>query len=345
MSTIVRCLAEFVDKPVDMPADRTDDPLPHRPRTDDGDRCPRGAQGKPGHEPRRQRETVGVTPAGASRSPAGRRRGRGGAGDSSWRAPGLPDRAPLPADPSRCPSLPPDAEAALADGLVSMGLGGLPSTDATALADHLRLLLAWTTAVNLTAIRDPRAAVMAHVIDALAAVPLLRRHGIRALLDLGSGGGYPGLPLVIALPAERALLVDSIGKKARFLATAVTGLGLTDRVDVAAERAEALAADPRHRARWPAVTARAVAALPELVELAFPLLEPGGLLVAWKASESGEEQARAIPALAALGGGTLDVVETAPPVPAGHVLVVCRKTGRTPVGWPRPPVERRRHPW
>jgi 16S rRNA (guanine527-N7)-methyltransferase len=268
-----------------------------------------------------------------------------GAGHANWRAPDLHDRAPLPADPSRCPPLPPDAQAALADGLAAMGLGDLPSPAVTALADHLRLLLAWTGAVNLTAIRDPRAAVAAHVLDALAALPLLREYGVRALLDLGSGGGYPGLPLAIALPTERALLVDSIGKKARFLATAVTGLGLADRVEVAAERAETLAADPRHRGRWPAVTARAVAALPELVELAFPLLAPGGLLVAWKRSEIGEERLRAMPALAALGGGTLDVLQVAPPVPAGHVLVVCRKTGRTPASWPRPSVERARHPW
>ena len=226
-----------------------------------------------------------------------------------------------------------------------MGLGNLPALAVTALADHLRLLLAWTAAVNLTAIRDPRAAVAAHVLDALAALPLLRENGVRALLDLGSGGGYPGLPLVIALPAERALLVDSIGKKARFLATAVTGLDLADRVEVAAVRAETLAADPRHRGRWLAVTARAVAALPELVELAFPLLAPGGLLVAWKRSVIGEEIVRTTPALAALGGGTLDVLQVAPPVPAGHVLVVCRKTGPTPAGWPRPPAERARHPW
>ena len=155
----------------------------------------------------------------------------------------------------------------------------------------------------------------------------------------------PGLPLAIALPAERALLVDSIGKKARFLATAVAGLDLADRVQVAAVRAETLAADSRHRGRWPAVTARAVAALPELVELAFPLLATGGLLVAWKRSEIGEERNRAVPALAALGGGTLDVLPTGAAGSSGHVLVVCRKTGRTPAGWPRTPAERVRHPW
>ena len=265
--------------------------------------------------------------------------------ESSWRAPRLHDRAPLPADPSSCPALPPDARAALEGGLAAFGLQDLPPSAVTALGDHLRLLLAWNASVNLTAIRDPREAVTAHVLDALSALPLLRARGIRALLDLGSGGGYPGLPLAIALPAERALLVDSIGKKARFLATAVGGLGLGERVAVAAERAETLAADPRQRGRWPAVTARAVAALGDLIELAFPLLAPGGVLVAWKRSELGQERDRALPALAALGGGTILVVEAAPPAPAGHVLVVCRKEGRTTSAWPRSPAERARHPW
>lgn len=226
-----------------------------------------------------------------------------------------------------------------------MGLGDLPPAAVTALVDHLRLLLAWNAAVNLTAIRDPRAAVTGHVLDALSAVAPLRDVGVRAFLDLGSGGGFPGLPLAIALPAEHALLVDSIGKKARFLATVVAGLGLAGRVDIAAERAETLAADPRHRGRWPAVTARAVASLADLIELAFPLLAPGGLLVAWKRSGMGAEPDRAMPALAALGGGRLEAIAAVPPAPAGHVLVVCRKTGRTGPAWPRPPAERRRHPW
>lgn len=235
--------------------------------------------------------------------------------------------------------------AAITGGLAAMHLGDLPTPVVAALVDHLRLLLAWAPAVNLTAIRDARVAVAAHVFDALAALPLLRRNHVRGLLDLGSGGGYPGLPLAIALPAERALLVDSIGKKARFLATVVAGLGLDGHIEVAPVRAESLAADPRHRGRWPAVTARAVAALPELVELAFPLLETGGLLVAWKGSEIGDERMRATAALAALGGGTLEVVQVAPPAPAGHVLVVCRKTGRTDAVWPRPAAERARRPW
>jgi 16S rRNA (guanine527-N7)-methyltransferase len=259
----------------------------------------------------------------------------------------LRDRAPLPADPSLCPPLPAAAIARLEAGLAALGLEDLPVAARDGILGHLRLLLAWTTAVNLTAIREPAAAVTGHVLDSLEAVPLLRVAGVRRFLDLGSGGGYPGLPVALALPAERALLVDSIAKKAAFLEVAAAAAGVADRVEVAASRAEALEADRRHRERWPAVTVRAVAPLAELVELAFPLLVPGGLLVAWKRGDLGDERSRALPAVATLGGGTLEVVPHPPPLVglAGHVLVVIRKAGRTPGGWPRPPAERKRHGW
>ncbi len=257
------------------------------------------------------------------------------------------DRAPLPADPSLCPALPAAAVEAFDAGCAILGLGDLPAATRDAILGHLRLLLAWTAAVNLTAIRDPEAAVAGHLLDSLAAVPLLRSAGVRRFVDLGSGGGYPGLPLALALPAERALLVDSIAKKARFLEVAAEAAGVAGRVAVGALRAEALAADGRHRERWPAVTVRAVAALPELVELAFPLLAPGGILVAWKRTGGGAERDRAVLAIAALGGGSLAIT----PLPSGlaglegHVLVTIRKTGRTGSGWPRPPADRRRRPW
>ena len=255
------------------------------------------------------------------------------------------DHAPLPAGVDGLPPLPAAAGAVLDAGLNDLGLGDLGPAARTALADHLRLLLAWTTSVNLTSIRDPVAAVRSHTLDALAAVPLLRAANADAFVDLGSGGGLPGIPLAVALPARRALLVDSIVKKARFLVTAVAALGLADRVAVAAERVETLAADPRHRERWPAVTARAVASLPELVELAFPLLVPGGLLLAWKSGELADERARALPAVAALGGGAIEVVNAGLAHAPDHVLLAVRKAGPTGGRWPRSAAERRRRPW
>jgi 16S rRNA (guanine527-N7)-methyltransferase len=259
----------------------------------------------------------------------------------------LGDRPPLPADPSLCPPLSPTAVTRFDTGCATLGLADLLPAAREAILGHLRLLLAWTAAVNLTAIRDPEAAVNGHLLDSLAAVPLLREAGVTRFLDLGSGGGYPGLPLAIALPAEAALLVDSIAKKAAFLRVAAAAAGVADRVAVAAVRAEALAADGRHRERWRAVTVRAVAPLPELVELAFPLLVMGGLLLAWKRAGLDEERSRALAAVAALGGGSVEIC----PLPASlpgledHVLVAVRKEGPTASGWPRNPAERKRRPW
>jgi len=259
----------------------------------------------------------------------------------------LGDRAPLPADPSLCPELPDAALARFDAGCAALGLGALAAGTREAILGHLRLLLAWTASVNLTAIRDPEAAVVGHLLDSLAAIPLLRTQGVSRFVDLGSGGGYPGLPLALALPAERVLLVDSIAKKAAFLEAAVGAAGVADRVTVAAVRAEDLATDRFHRERWPAVTVRAVASLPELVELAFPLLVPGGTLLAWKRVGADDERARALRAVAALGGGRVEVVSL-PATIAGledHLLVAIRKIGPTGREWPRPPAERKRHPW
>jgi 16S rRNA (guanine527-N7)-methyltransferase len=221
----------------------------------------------------------------------------------------------------------------------------LPVAARTAIDDHVRLLLAWTAAINLTSIREPSAIARAHVLDSLTAVAWLRDHRVTRFLDLGSGGGYPGLPLAAALPAERVLLVEPTAKKARFLGTVVEATAVGAVVEVVAARAEALAADPAHRGRWPAVTARAVASLAELVELSFPLLAPGGVLVAWKRGDLVAEVAVARRSIEALGGGSMASVPADVSGLEGHRLVVITSRGRVPAGFPRDPAVRKRRPW
>jgi len=182
-------------------------------------------------------------------------------------------------------------------------------------------------------------------VDSLSGVAVLRERGVDRFVDLGSGAGYPGLPIAVTLPAARALLLEPIAKKARFLTTVVAATGLEGTVEAAAIRAEALAADARHRGRWPAVIARAVAGLAELVELALPLLAPAGILVAWKRGDLEPELAAAGRALAALGGGTLVVRPIDVPGLADHRLVVVTARGGVPVAYPRDPGARRRRPW
>ena len=253
-------------------------------------------------------------------------------------------REPLPTDVSGTPALPQAYDAALDGGLTELRLR-LTRDARTAIDGHARLLLAWTGAINLTAIRDPAAVALAHIVDSLAAVEPLRERAIDRYVDLGSGGGYPGIPLAVALPAARALLIDPVGKKARFLSTVIEAVGLGATVEAAAVRAEALAGDVRHRSRWPAVTARAVGSLAELVELAFPLLEPGGVLVAWKGGDIDEELAAAGAAATALGGASFEIRTVDVTGLDGHRLVLATAHGRAPDTYPRDPAVRRRRPW
>ncbi len=272
-----------------------------------------------------------------------------GSGTSTTRRSTIPsvagrERVPLPTRVDDLPPLPPGYAATLETGLAALRLS-LPSPARSAIDDHVRLLLAWTTAINLTAIRDPEAVAREHVLDSLSALTLLRDRGVDAFLDLGSGGGFPGIPLALALPARRALLVDSVAKKVRFLATVTAALGIDERVAVAVIRSEALATDPRHRVAWPAVVVRAVAPLAELAELAFPLLGPSGLLVAWKRLPLDEELAQASRAFAAVGGGLPEIVPSNVPGLEDHALVAVPRVRPTPAGYPRPPAERARRPW
>jgi 16S rRNA (guanine527-N7)-methyltransferase len=236
-------------------------------------------------------------------------------------------RESLPTRVDGLPPLPPEYHAALAAGLAALSLS-LSAAARAAIDDHIRLLLAWNQAINLTAITDPARVGVLHVVDSLTALPVVGvRRGSARLLDLGSGGGYPGIPLAAAAPDSEVTLVESIGKKARFLEAAVEVAGLGARVTVAGVRAETLAAPIRRGDLEPfdAVTARAVGSLPELVALAFPLLVGGGRLVAWKRGDMTAEIKAATHAALPLGGARITIRSTAVPGLEGHVLVVIEK--------------------
>ena len=258
-------------------------------------------------------------------------------------------REPLPTRVQDTPPLPTEYHDALDGGLAGLGLELTP--DARAVIDgHARLLLAWTTAINLTAIRDPASVAIGHVVDSLSGLAAIKVRRPRRLLDLGSGGGYPGIPLATALastasPPEVTLL-EPIRKKARFLTTVVEATGLADRVAIDARRAEELAREPS-AGRWDVVTARAVASTADLIELAFPSLAPGGALVAWKRGHLEAEVAAARRAVEALGGGEIEILDVELDGLDDHQLIVAARPpgGRVPDGYPRDPARRTRAPW
>lgn len=269
-----------------------------------------------------------------------------------------PQREPLPRTVAGLQALPAELERVLDDGLSAIPLD-LPAAAREAIADHVRLLIAWNAHINLSGLRGPVDIARGHVLDALVAVPELRRLGrVDALIDLGSGGGFPGLPLVAALPVRRAAVVDSIAKKAAFLDAAAgvvadalaRGAGREPPdLGALAERAEDLADEPEHREQWDLVTARAVGTVAECAEIGLPLARRGGHVAIWKrggdSAELRDEVARAARVVQAVGGAAARVVplEAAERVGLpGNCLVVIRKVRRTPDRYPRPPGERRR---
>jgi 16S rRNA (guanine527-N7)-methyltransferase len=172
-----------------------------------------------------------------------------------------------------------DLDAPLRAGLATLAL---PGELAPPLLAYLDLLARWNRTYNLTAVRDPREMVTRHLLDSLAMQPCLA--GIATLADLGTGPGLPGIPLAIATPALRVTLVESNGKKARFLREAVRTLGLAN-AEVAESRIEAL----DRPGAFDAITARALATLPQILEFGGHLLAPGGKLLAMKGARPDEE--------------------------------------------------------
>jgi 16S rRNA (guanine527-N7)-methyltransferase len=185
----------------------------------------------------------------------------------------------------------------LDDGLAALGLD---RALATPLLDYLALLLRWNRTYNLTAIRDPEEMVTRHLLDSLAMHPYVQPG---TLADLGTGPGLPGIPLAIVRPDLRVTLVESNGKKARFLREAVRQLKLGDRAQVAESRAEAVD-EPGAYAQ---ITARALDTLAGILEVGGHLLAPQGRLLAMKGVHPAAEIAALPPGWAALAVHPLTV--------------------------------------
>ncbi len=235
-----------------------------------------------------------------------------------------------------------------------LALERLLETDAPTLGDRLppgfadgaerfvALLLDANRQLNLTRVVEPEAVGRLHLLDAISALPLLDELQPSSALDLGSGGGVPGLVLALARPDVEWTLVDSVRKKADALRAFVEALALAN-VSVAAERAEILG-HGAVRESVDVVTARACAALPVLAEYALPLVRVGGSLLAWKGPIGADELAAGAAASELLGGGAPVVHPSGVPSLGDHSFVVVPKVAITPHRFPRRPGEPSRHP-
>lgn len=197
-----------------------------------------------------------------------------------------------------------------------------------------------TSAHNLISARDRHQVEARHVAEALALGRLLDDHGLLAdkarVLDLGAGGGLPGIPIRIAWPRFALTLLESVGKKCRFLEALVRDFKLGE-VSVLEGRAETWGRDPVYREQYDLVLARAVAPLPVLIEYALPFLRVGSRLAAVKGSAAPEEIDASQAALGELDGRLESALEFQAPRGNPQTVFVIEKFGPTPQRFPRRP--------
>jgi 16S rRNA (guanine527-N7)-methyltransferase len=202
----------------------------------------------------------------------------------------------------------------------------------SAFETYSRDLIIANERVNLTAIRDPGAIALKHFLDSLSVAPLLR--GAQSLIDIGSGAGFPGIALKIALPHLRVTLIEATGKKVVFLNSIISALRL-DNIVAIQSRAEDLGHDPKHRERYGVAVARAVAELATLAEYALPFVQLGGIFIAQKGKDVDDEVHRAELAMVTLGGRLREIVPVELPGLERRHLIVIEKISKTSSDYPR----------
>lgn len=187
---------------------------------------------------------------------------------------------------------------------------------------------------NLTSVRDPDEAWIKHIVDSLQGLATGLFEGTLRVVDVGSGAGFPGLPLAIARPHLKLSFIEATRKKSDFIA--VTAAKLSVAAKVFNERAEIVGQDKVRREAFHVATARAVGSLPEVCELVLPLVKVGGHAVLWRGSRAPEELKAARGALRQLGGtaGPVTPYQLPRHEPTYHIVVI-HKTAATPPRFPR----------
>lgn len=226
----------------------------------------------------------------------------------------------------------------LREGLASLGVSseGVPS-----LLRFGELLLEKNKVMNLTAITEPQDVATLHFLDCAALLTLADLRG-KTVVDVGTGAGFPGMPLKILEPSIQMTLLDSLGKRITFLQEVCDALDLRD-VACVHGRAEEFAA--QHRAEFDIAVSRAVANLSVLCELCLPLVKAGGRFLAMKSVESAEELQHAKRGIEMLGGqieGSADY--QIPGTDVTHRVILIKKVAETPKKYPRPFAKIKKNP-
>lgn len=198
---------------------------------------------------------------------------------------------------------------------------------------YLELLLSWNEKINLTAITDPEEVAEKHFLDSLTLLAHCKIKPAAKVLDVGTGAGFPGIPLKIMRPDIRLTLLDGQNKRLTFLREVCSALSLeAERIH---KRAEEAGLDPKMRESFDIVTARAVAPLNILCEYCLPLTKMKGIFLAMKGPGAQEELAQAEYALDVLGGTDREIISLSLPTAGERCIVAVQKKAFTPKGYPR----------
>lgn len=201
------------------------------------------------------------------------------------------------------------------------------------LEDFTARMLETNKVMNLTRITDPKEIAEKHLLDC-ASLLQAADFSKKSVVDVGCGAGFPGMPLHILCPSCKLTLLDSLGKRIRFLQGCIDAMNLSN-IEAVHARAEEFAA--KHREQYDFAVSRAVAQLNVLAELSLPLVKQGGAFIAMKSKDTDEELERAKKAIRLLGGEIEKIIDyTIPHTEITHRLVVIRKKNHTPKQYPRP---------
>lgn len=196
-------------------------------------------------------------------------------------------------------------------------------------------LLSWNEKINLTALTEEKEIIIKHFYDSVLGLKCFRWTGQERVLDLGSGAGFPGIPLKLVSPNLSMTLVDSLQKRVKFLQHLVSVLSLSG-IEAVHGRAEELGQDKDYREKFDVVVSRAVAELPVLAEYCLPFVRPGGFFLAYKGFNGQQEYEKAISAIEKVGGELFKIKSFSLPENMGErKIIVLKKVKVTPATYPR----------